>query len=220
MHCPLCLSQSFEAIDVTARPAATFWHCLDCSLIYRDPGQRLNLSQEKARYEEHINGGDGHRNFLRPISAILSNLPLSGRRGLDWGSGPEPVLVEILRKNQFEMTAYDPIFGPELPPPDKFDFITLTEVIEHFFEPSRDLKQILSYLKPGGYLLVMTDPVPELWWDLSFAERATWLGAWAYRRDPSHVSFFSERTFRKMEGLFGLKLHSLKGRIVTFQLPA
>lgn len=219
MHCPLCRNNSFEALDVTARPAGSYWLCFDCHLLFKEPSQRLTAAAEKSRYEEHINGGEGHRRFLEPVRQALRDLPLSGSRGLDWGSGPEPLLSRLLSDDGYQMSCYDPFFGPPLPTDGPFDFITLTEVIEHFFEPVRDLEKLISFLGPGGYLVVMTDPVPESWWDMSLADRQAWFGSWAYRRDLSHVSFFSDRCFARFEDLLGIRRVSGQGRINVFQRP-
>ncbi|MDN6323701.1 MAG: class I SAM-dependent methyltransferase, partial [Halomonas sp.] len=67
-----------------------------------------------------------------------------------------------------------------------YDFITATEVVEHLSQPGQVLTQLVAQLVAGGYLGLMTKRVssPE-----AFAR-------WHYISDPTHISFFSEETFR------------------------
>ena len=68
---------------------------------------------------------------------------------------------------------------------NKYNFITCTETAEHFFNPNREFKTLDSILAPGGWLGVMTTFLTE---DKSFEN-------WYYRRDPTHVVFYAEKTF-------------------------
>lgn len=185
-----------------------FWHCFSCDFIFKDPKCFLTPAQEKARYDLHKNGDEGHQRFLTPVvETVVDSLPL-GSIGLDWGSGPEPILAQLLRDRGYEMTTYDLYYQPEKPSSERrFDFITLTEVIEHLQEPHRDLQEIATSLRHRGILVVMTE--------LHRGEEA--LGPWYYRKDPTHVGFFNERCFQKFSELFGLKLQKLEGRVALFE---
>lgn len=51
------------------------------------------------------------------------------------------------------MQCYDPFFFPdESLLSNKYDFVTCTEAIEHFFEPKKEWKILLNLLKENGML--------------------------------------------------------------------
>ncbi len=69
----------------------------------------------------------------------------------------------------------------------KYDFITMTEVIEHLHDVRRVLCRLWPLLKDdGGLLVIMTDRVIS-------QDR---FHNWHYKNDLTHVSFFSEATFQ------------------------
>ena len=85
------------------------------------------------------------------------------------------------------MAIYDPFYAPDAGVlTQTFDFITATEVVEHLSQPGQVLTQLAGQLVPDGYLGLMTKRVstPD-----AFAR-------WHYISDPTHISFFSEETFR------------------------
>ena len=63
---------------------------------------------------------------------------------------------------------------------------TTTEVVEHLHCPADEFDRLDGLLRPGGLLAVMT----------SFQTNDAEFGKWHYRRDPTHVVFFREETFR------------------------
>jgi predicted TPR repeat methyltransferase len=85
------------------------------------------------------------------------------------------------------MSVYDKFFAPDPEPLGRrYDFITATEVLEHLACPAVVLPQLLELLQPGGWLVVMTKRARD---------RAAFAN-WHYIRDPTHISFFSDATFR------------------------
>ncbi len=85
-----------------------------------------------------------------------------------------------------EMAIYDSFYATDESVWDiKYDFITVTEVVEHLHHPGEVLDRLWSCLKPGGNLGVMTKLVLNR---EVFAD-------WHYKMDPTHVSFFSVNTF-------------------------
>lgn len=85
------------------------------------------------------------------------------------------------------MTLYDPLFfNDALALETHYDFITCTEVVEHFHNPFGEFERLDKLLKPGGVLAVMTRFQTD---DAAFAN-------WHYRRDPTHVVFYREATFQ------------------------
>ena len=106
------------------------------------------------------------------------------------------------------MAIYDPYYAPDADALARpYDFVTCTEVVEHFHQPARDWSRLTGLLKPGGWLGVMTQlaPPPE-----SFLQ-------WRYRRDPTHVSFYSLATFRWIAGRFGFAMEQVRSDVVFLQ---
>lgn len=201
MHCLLC---GESASSFFLRETHLFWRCGSCDFIAKDPSVHLGVEDERARYETHENGTEGHRRFLQPVADLVLKDFSTGARGLDWGSGPVPTLGPMLSSTGRPTENYDPFFAPTAPV-GEFDFITCTEAVEHFYVPAEELRRIASHLRRGGRLYLMT----ELW----PAQPENWY----YWRDPTHVGFFSARTFDFFEKLFNLRLLTLDGRLSVFE---
>ncbi|OAZ98664.1 methyltransferase [Halomonas sp. G11] len=202
---PLSLIQNSEPMKTTTRRCplcdeddATFYHqdrrrdyfqCATCALVFVPPEQHLSAAAEKAEYDKHRNSpyDTGYRRFLgRLFTPLIAKLTAQAR-GLDFGSGPGPTLSVMFAEQGYPMSIYDPFYAPEQRVlTHEYDFITATEVVEHLAKPGPVLAQLAGMLTPGGYLGLMTKRVtsPE-----AFA-------CWHYISDPTHISFFSEKTFR------------------------
>ncbi|MFP4459098.1 MAG: class I SAM-dependent methyltransferase [Candidatus Zixiibacteriota bacterium] len=107
-----------------------------------------------------------------------------GMKGLDYGCGPGPALAELLARRNIECDNYDPFFYPNKKT-DRYDFILSTEVFEHLYNPSQDIENIASRIKPGGFLGIMT----VRWTDLEQFKN------WYYLNDDTHVIFFHRKSF-------------------------
>lgn len=171
-----------------------YWRCQHCQATFVDPLQLPSRDTEHAQYRLHrneVNDG-GYRKFLtRLASPLLQRLP-GGSAGLDYGCGPGPALAAMLTEAGHRMAVYDPLFFDDLRVlDDRYDFITCTEVVEHFHHPFDEFAKLDELLKPGGWLAVMTMFQTD---DAAFAH-------WHYRRDPTHVVFYREATFRAIARL-------------------
>jgi SAM-dependent methyltransferase len=194
--CSLCQRADIPFFACDLKTGWSYFRCPVCELISRDPQSYLDAAEERSRYAQHENfaSQQGYLNFLQPVvDEVLQNVSLepgSAARGLDYGCGPGPVLIELLQSKGFAMQGYDPFFAPEwegfaaLP----FDFITCTEAAEHFHHPLAEFARMSQWLKPGGHLIVMT----RFYAPASSPE--VFLG-WFYRRDPTHVCFYNEQSF-------------------------
>ncbi|MFN3722215.1 MAG: class I SAM-dependent methyltransferase [Paracoccaceae bacterium] len=185
MVCPVC-----EAAPLTAflSVAAQRYHrCPACLATVLDPACRLPPAQEKAHYDHHENDPDDprYRAFLNRLCApLLARLPPASR-GLDYGCGPGPALAAMLREAGHDVAIYDPFYAPDPAPlAGVYDFVTCTEVAEHFFHPAAEFARMMAMLRPGGWLAVMTCFQTD---DARFA-------AWHYRKDPTHVVFYRAET--------------------------
>ncbi len=162
------------------------------------PEFRLTLEQEKARYLQHENNlsgsadktDSGYVNFLTDfLKCVLPRLP-KGAAGLDFGSGPSPALVQLFAEKGIPVQAYDPFFNVDSKLLQvTYDFITVCEVAEHFWSPATEFTRLHEMLNPGGLLALNT-----LLYDSAVLKSNEDFDRWHYRRDATHVSFYSEKT--------------------------
>ncbi len=213
--CPLCGAASVEDFHHDKR--RRYLRCNICALVYADPASHLSPEEEKARYDLHENDPDdpGYRQFLRrladPLTERLAEMP--GRRplrGLDFGSGPGPTLTIIMEERGFTMAIYDPYFAPDPAVLDRhYDFVTCTETLEHFYTPAREWQLLLSLVKPGGRLGIMT----------GLLEDAGSFGTWYYKEEETHVCFFSRATFHYLAARDGLGVEFIGKDVILLQIP-
>lgn len=191
MDCPLCFHSNKDPYY------QNFWRCSECDLTFLSPSSRLDLDLEKKRYLLHQNDikDEGYLNFLNKILIPLKNFIKKENKGLDFGSGPYPMLSEILSKEGYNIDSYDPIFSPKDLQDNYYDFIICCEVAEHFYSPFHEFKRLSTLLKQDGVLAIMTGIFYE---DYSFDK-------WHYKNDPTHVCLYSLKTFDFIEAKFGFK---------------
>jgi cyclopropane fatty-acyl-phospholipid synthase-like methyltransferase len=130
---------------------------------------------------------------------------------LDFGSGPEPVLKSILEdRYRFEVDIFDFFYATKASVFNKmYDGITSTEVFEHLWKPVDALQKLKSILKKDGILAIMTLFHPKNQ-DIFFD--------WFYIRDPSHVTFFTPKTFEVMAKKVGMTVIDTNGhRYITLK---
>src|SRR5262249_10930011 len=152
--------------------------------------------EEKERYDLHRNCPDDkdYLAYLDPLFSALKKYVLPPCEGLDFGSGPTPVLAGMFTSAGYKMNLYDPFYSPNPLPLDKqFKFIASSEVVEHFYTPQDEFMRLWHMLQPGGWLGIMTQMVSD---GLDFAN-------WHYRREPTHVVFYSKKTFFWIAKHFG-----------------
>lgn len=184
MKCLLC---GAESTATTTSDARQYFQCAYCALVHLHPEQRLSRSDEKARYELHENNpaDPDYIAFLRRLGDPIMARLRPGARGLDFGCGPSPVLSQLLTAAGFPCAAYDPFFAPdEALLENRYDYVTCSEVVEHAYDPAPMFATLHRLLRPGGILGVMTRFYPE----------STAFSDWWYRRDPTHVCFYNEKT--------------------------
>lgn len=195
MTCPLCLSTKSKIHDLDK--ARSYLRCCDCSLIYVQKNQFITQDQEKQRYDAHENNSSDprYRSYLVKISESIRPYLKTGDQGLDFGSGKSTLLAELLMP--FETKFFDIYYHPDHEVLDfQYDFIILSEVIEHL----RDLRTTMLYLrerlKPTGKLFIKTKFYPTK--DEDFK-------TWFYKRDLTHVAFFDQSSFYKLGEILNLE---------------
>lgn len=187
--CPVCTSTQTEAfLTVDGRD---YWRCATCHARYLDPAHHLSPGAERAQYLHHENtpGDPGYRRFLSKLADPLLARLSPGSHGLDFGCGPGPALAAMLREAGHHVALFDPYFAPDRAVlSDTYDFVTCTEVAEHFHTPQAEFTRLRGLVRPGGWLAVMTCFQTD---DARFRD-------WHYRKDPTHVVFYREDTLRHL----------------------
>lgn len=186
MNCVVCESNLVEVFDIIDQKR--YLECKVCLAKFLDKANLLSPIEEKTHYLTHQNNISDfrYRKFLSKLSIPLQTKLSKNANGLDYGCGPGPALVDMFRSERFPMDLYDPFFFPnEFIFSKEYDFISCTETVEHFFKPSKEFDTLNSLLKDKGWLGIMTCFMTK---DKSFKN-------WYYRKDPTHVVFYCEKTF-------------------------
>jgi hypothetical protein len=206
--CPLC--GGVRAAELCSVHGKDYLECADCRLIFLQPEQRLDAKAERAHYLSHENDPRDlrYRAFLGRLAQPLVERLKAGAEGLDYGAGPGPTLSVMLEEQGFRVALYDPFFAPdEAVLCRTYDFITCTEVAEHFYAPGEELLRLDRLLRPRAWLGLMTEWVPEA---RDFAD-------WYYVRDPTHVCFYRAETLDWIANRFGWFVESPQRNVVLFR---
>ncbi|MCW7463585.1 class I SAM-dependent methyltransferase [Leptospira limi] len=168
------------------------------------------VDDEKKRYLEHNN--DIHdiqyQNFLKPIVEKVLTHQKSEDFGLDYGAGPGPVVEYLLKEKGYQINLFDPFFHPypeNLTQP--YDYIILTEVVEHFHHPNLEFQKLWSLLKKNGMLYILTHPYED---SISFDR-------WYYKNDQTHTFFYTNEAFEWIKEFYGFKRMEIENRIIMLQ---
>jgi SAM-dependent methyltransferase len=206
--CPVCVSaRTGHFMQVDARD---YWRCHDCMATFLDPSKRPARDVEFAEYRLHRNEIDdpGYRRFLSRVAVPLLERLEPARCGLDYGCGPGPALAAMLAEAGHRMTLYDPLFRDDRAALARtYDFVTCTEVAEHFHHPAAEFARLDSLLRPGGWLAVMTIFQTD---DRAFA-------GWHYRRDTTHVVFYREQTMHRIASRHGWRCEIPCANVALFR---
>ncbi len=189
--CPLCTNK--ETSYYFSDNRREYLHCPVCDLVFVPPRFHLDNVAEKNVYELHRNDiqDPGYRRFLSRLTAPLLQRLIPNQLGLDFGCGPGPALAVMLEEEGHSISLYDPYFHDTPKILDySYDFITATEVVEHFASPEHEFKRFFMILKNGGTLGLMTKMV------LSPAA----FSRWHYIQDQTHICFYSRKSFEYIAG--------------------
>lgn len=206
--CRVCLAA--EALPFLRVDGRQYWRCRACAATFLDASQLPDAATERAHYLLHENdpADERYRAFLGRLAGPLMRMLSAGRHGLDYGCGPGPVLAQMLTEAGHTLRLYDPFFHGDLSALDEtYDFITCSEVVEHFHRPAEQFARLDALLRPGGVLGIMTCFQDD---DAAFAN-------WHYRRDPTHVVFYREETFHRIAARFGWSCEIAAANVVLMQ---
>ncbi len=193
--CPLCHSSKTEEFSHSEN---RHYHlCQICDVVFVPQKYLVSKIEEKSKYDNHQNSPDneGYCTFLDKLLLPLEEYLNRGDRGLDFGSGPGPTLSIMMEKRGYKMDIYDIFYHDSPEVFDKeYNFITSTEVIEHLRHPMKEIERLWGCLKEGGVLGLMT------------AFRVGDFERWYYKRDLTHIRFFTPSTFKWLAKKLGATL--------------
>ncbi|MEZ2658911.1 class I SAM-dependent methyltransferase [Aneurinibacillus aneurinilyticus] len=186
--CKICGSDTREFLDKQFN--VTYYHCGICEFISKDEATIVSPEDEKAEYDLHNNSYDDEgylKMFRRFYDRSIKDFANGGHAALDFGSGPEPVFARLLSEEYgYHTDVYDLYYSPiKVYEGKEYDLITSTEVVEHLKEPMEYFRLFKDLLKENGLLAIMTLFHPRD--DEKFC-------AWYYRRDKTHISFYTPKT--------------------------
>ncbi|MGL4936447.1 class I SAM-dependent methyltransferase [Shewanella sp.] len=203
--CPLCRGADMTLYYQDKK--RDYHQCQTCFLVSVQKESYLDAAAEKAEYDKHENDPEdlGYQRFLsRTLDPLLARLS-SGAQGLDFGCGAGKALSVMASARGYSVVNYDLYYAnqPELLT-RQYDFITLTEVIEHVSDAHALLGQLDQLLKAEGILAVMTKRV----------QNPTAFATWHYKNDPTHINFYSEATFAWLAQHYGWRLELIDKDVV------
>ena len=206
--CPLCHSAETEQFHQDKN--RLYRRCSTCQLTFVPKEFHLSANAEKAQYDLHQNSpaDEGYRRFLSRVCIPVAQRIKPGSRGLDFGSGPGPTLSGMFCELGHNVQIYDPFYAvDDSILNSEYDFVTATEVVEHFREPRIELEKIWNCVGAGSVLGIMT----------KLAQGQIAFSNWHYKNDLTHVSFFSRPTFEWLAGQWKSELQFIGNDVMVFQ---
>jgi SAM-dependent methyltransferase len=187
MNCPLC--HSSDAFLFDQDKLRRYLQCQSCSLVWVPREELIPLAEEHQRYEAHQNLEEDadYKFYLKKIRDEVLPYLQSHLEGLDFGCGKTELLSQLFSEVNIPVKSYDIFFLPdEFIWDQTYDFIILSEVIEHLRHPREIMERLRTCLRPGGQIFLKTKFYP--------AEFKNWF----YKRDKTHVQFFSESSMGEL----------------------
>ena len=172
-------------------------------MVFVPRAELIPVEHEKSRYDAH-ESDPGYKAYLSKISDPMCSYLKSNSFGLDFGCGKTKLLAKLLEVKSHTVESYDVYFHPDKNLLEQqYDFVVMSEVIEHLRSPREELTQVISLLRPGGLLFIKTKILPE---------HKSLFSNWYYKRDITHVQFFSECAFGELSRIFNLSKCELIGQ--------
>jgi cyclopropane fatty-acyl-phospholipid synthase-like methyltransferase len=115
-----------------------------------------------------------------------------------------------LLREGFHLLTYDPYYQPDKSILKKsYNYIVSCEVVEHFNKPQETFLLLKQLLKPKGKLYIKTD--------ILYYVNRMYFEKWGYRNDPTHVFFYTPKTFEYIKQTFDFTELQLKNRTVILR---
>lgn len=184
-----------------------YYRCRGCFSIILDPSNHVDDKEEKERYKLHNNNVKdlGYQRFVSPLVESVKANYKRDHMGLDYGAGTSPVAASLLEKEGYHIKLYDPYFHAY---PEnlyrKYDYIICSEVIEHFYNPYHEFKNLSKILNPSGSIICMTSLYEE---DIDFKN-------WYYKNDKTHVFFYHRKALEWIKDEFDFSKLDIDGKLI------
>ena len=137
------------------------------------------------------------------------NATLLSEMGHDvYGIDVSPVAIEQYRAKGLQGAVINVEAGPIPLPPESFDLIYASEVIEHCVDTVSFLRNLATVLKPGGTLLLST-PNSAFWAYRLMGLFGLAVGEYQH---PGHVRFFSKRSLSASINNAGFEVTAVSAR--------
>jgi len=172
--------------------------CHGCYALVKNDVLYRDREAEKSHYLEHNNDvhDPGYQKFTLPILDYVLTHFKPHHEGLDFGSGTGPVISRMLHDKGYHIQQYDPYFANNKTVLQaQYDYIVACEVVEHFYNPHKEFKMLRNMLRPDGHLICMSLLYQP---DIDFKN-------WYYRKDPTHVFIYQEKTIEYIARNYGFK---------------
>ncbi len=208
--CPICNSKNLE--DYHNGEGRSYLLCKECDLVFVPFNELPTIDVEKKKYDQHQNSpqDSGYRAFLSKLYIPIQEFIKPNSYGLDFGSGPGPTLSKMFEELGYKMDIYDIFYAQNNEVfKREYDFITTTEVIEHLHKPKEELLRLAGMLKIGGVLGIMT----------AFRPDKEQFASWYYKNDPTHVRFFTPKTFEYIAKLLRMEIIYIDNGVVILKKP-
>ncbi len=193
MRCHICDEPTLMFMD--QKQQMLYHHCRDCEYIFKHPSVYQDLAEQKARYDLHENEeeSEGYRAYFQRFLDFVLPLVQNPKSALDFGCGESILLSSMLEEQGIACDYYDPLYHPEgLSDDKKYDLIVSTEVFEHLHQPREVFESLMKRLNVGGFLAIQTEFHPN--------EMGAFMH-WYYTKDPTHIVFFTAKTFEVLSDL-------------------
>jgi SAM-dependent methyltransferase len=207
MRCHICDEPTLMFID--EKHQMLYYHCTACEYIFKDPSVYQELAEQKARYDLHENEAEneGYRAYFQRFLDFVLPLVQNPKNALDFGCGESSLLSSMLEEEGISCDYYDPLYHPNgLIDSKKYDMILSTEVFEHLHQPKEVFESLLDRLNIGGYLAIQTEFHPK--------EMGAFMN-WYYTQDPTHIVFFTVKTFEVLSGFSKCRLIDDNGKNIV-----
>jgi hypothetical protein len=155
--------------------------CSNCGLIFGDL-RFLNLSPEEFKNDCEDLYSYYNENFTLLILKLIKSIKLFKNKKFSYleYECKNKNTIDTLKKNGYNIYGFNKyINNPNILnviENIKFDVIYVFNFVEHLINPITELQNILSYLNPNGYLIIMSDSLDEYKFEISHYKTHYYLG--------------------------------------------
>jgi len=198
LNCHICNESTHTFIH--EKTNISYYYCEKCAYIFKSPKYYQNFDTQKKRYNLHTNdeNDEGYKAYFKRFLDFVLPVVGSPKDALDFGCGRSTILSNMIKNKDIKCDFYDPIYHPDTLNDDKkYDLIVSVEVFEHLHQPRTTFKYLSEKLNEEGYLAIQT---------AFHSNDIKTFKTWYYHQDPTHIVFFTPKTFTVLCKQYGCKL--------------